>query len=87
MTNQSKELARLQQTVIACRKCSRLVEYLLDTGRELGRKTAILDVSVENPRAEALYTRMGFKVTAERVSGFKNETARVPNHRRMERSL
>lgn len=64
-----------------------LVEHLLEMGRERGRRTAALDVSVENPRAEALYLRMGFIVTAERVSGFKNETARVPNHRRMERPI
>ncbi len=52
-----------------------------------GHTTAALDVSCENPRAQALYERMGFKVTRELQSTFENSTATVPSHRRMELSL
>ena len=65
----------------------KLVEFLLEEGRRLGRTTAALDVSVENPRAEALYDRLGFTVTQELKSKFENTTARVPDHRRMEIQL
>lgn len=66
---------------------SRIVSHLIDCGRELGRHTAALDVSVENPRAQALYERLGFRVTKELPSEYSNETAVVPAHRRMERPL
>ena len=66
---------------------TRLVEHLLNEGRRLGRETAALDVSVENPRAEALYERLGFRTTVEIPSNLENQTARVPGHRRMELSL
>jgi len=61
-----------------------LVERLLAMGREKGRTTAALDVSVENPRAQALYERIGFHVTQELTSTLTNPTATVPDHRRME---
>ncbi len=43
-----------------------------------------LDVSVENPRAEALYTRLGYTVSYELPSEFKNKSGYIPGHRRME---
>jgi len=61
-----------------------LVHHLLGIGREAGRTTAVLDVSVENPRAQALYERLGFVVTKEYPSRLENDTAHVPDHRRME---
>lgn len=60
-----------------------LINYLLADGRRLGRKTAVLDVSVENSRAEALYKRLGFVVTKEVPSHYENQYGRVYNHRRM----
>lgn len=65
----------------------KLVRHLLARAREEGRTLAILDVSVENPRAQALYERLGFKVTSEHPSRLQNATARVPDHRRMELKL
>ena len=62
----------------------KLVDHLIELGRAKGRTLAALDVSVENPRAQALYERIGFTVTSELVSKLDNDTARVPNHRRME---
>ena len=52
-----------------------------------GHTTAALDVSCENPRAQALYERMGFEVVRERHSTLENSTATVPSQRRMELSL
>jgi ribosomal protein S18 acetylase RimI-like enzyme len=65
----------------------RIVEHLLEGGRELGRETAALDVSVENPRAQALYERLGFTPTKECISTLKNRHSYVPSHIRMERAL
>jgi ribosomal protein S18 acetylase RimI-like enzyme len=65
----------------------KLVRHLLDRAKEERRSLAILDVSVENPRAQALYERFGFQVTAEHKSSLQNSTARVPDHRRMELKL
>lgn len=65
----------------------RLVEHLLDGGRALGRRTAALDVAVHNERAYALYERMGFKPTKDRVSTLKNKHSYVPSHIRMELGL
>lgn len=65
----------------------RLIRHLLDRARGEGHALAMLDVSVENPRAQELYERLGFAVTAERRSKFENATARVPDHRRMELRL
>lgn len=64
-----------------------LLEHLLEQGRSRGLPTAALDVAVTNPRAQALYERLGFAVTAERVSTLRNAQAVVASHRRMERGL
>lgn len=61
-----------------------LVEYLLSLDIAKG-KTPALDVAVTNPRAEALYERLGFVVLAERQSNLKNENGAIVNHRRMEK--
>jgi len=65
----------------------KLVQHLLDEGKALGRTTAALDVSVENPRARELYLRMGFKDIVERKSTLKNQHATVPSHIRMEKPI
>lgn len=64
-----------------------LVEELLRQGRAAGLKKAVLDVSVLNPRAQALYERLGFTVAAERPSTLRNAVSFVPDHRRMSRAL
>ena len=61
-----------------------LVEYLLALDAAKG-KTPALDVAVTNPRAQALYQRLGFVVVAERQSNMKNEHGAIVNHRRMEK--
>ncbi len=66
---------------------AKLMNHLIEQGGALGRKTAVLDVSVENPRAEALYERLGFRVTRELESDLSNQYGKVVNHRRMELKL
>lgn len=66
---------------------ARIVQHLLEEGRKHNRPVAVLDVSVENPRAQALYERLGFMVTSENRSSLNNRHAIVPGHRRMELRL
>lgn len=65
----------------------RLIRHLIEQARSGGYPLAVLDVSVENPRAQALYERLGFVVTRACPSRLQNSTARVPDHRRMETQL
>ncbi len=60
-----------------------LVEHFLEQGRQKKRLKAVLDVSVENARAQALYEQIGFRTTEELVSTIPG----VPNHRRLEMPL
>lgn len=64
-----------------------LVHHLLASGRRRGFRIAALDVSATNPRAQALYQRLGFVVRRERASRLGNGRATVPDHRRMELRL
>ena len=64
-----------------------LIAHLLTPERTRGARTAVLDVSAENPRAQALYERLGFRVTQTRHSSFASAYGRIPTHRRMERNL
>jgi ribosomal protein S18 acetylase RimI-like enzyme len=60
-----------------------LVLHLLEEGQRRGCRTAELDVATANPRAEALYERLGFRVRRERTSRLANAQGSVPDHRRM----
>lgn len=53
--------------------------------RELGRRRCALDVSVLNPRGQALYERLGFVVTG--AQHFRGPAAAVADCRRMELPL
>ena len=64
-----------------------LVDHLLDAGRQRGFRQASLDVAQTNPRARALYERLGFVVDQERVSHLAVPHAVVPSHFRMTRVL
>jgi ribosomal protein S18 acetylase RimI-like enzyme len=64
-----------------------LIRHLLDAGSGRGVDAAALDVAATNPRAQALYERLGFVVTRERESRLANAQATVANHRRMELKL
>lgn len=60
---------------------TQLIDYLLRLGCARGLSKAALDVSAENPLAQALYERLGFQVVAQRISSLRG----VPDHRYMER--
>ena len=62
-----------------------LIDELVRQGVARGRHRMVLDVAVSNPRAQALYERLGFGVTGERASSLANKQGVVPGHRRMER--
>lgn len=62
---------------------SQLIAHFLERGRQAGLPMAALDVSVANPRAQALYERLGFVVQAERTSDLPG----VASHRYMQRAL
>ncbi|WP_152220178.1 GNAT family N-acetyltransferase [Pseudomonas sp. SCB32] len=47
---------------------SQLIEHFLQIGRSAGLPMAALDVSTANPKAQALYERLGFSVQVERAS-------------------
>lgn len=64
-----------------------IMEHMHAEGQRLGSSVCALDVSAENPRAEALYARLGYRVVKENPSTLQNEAGRVPDHRRMELDL
>ena len=64
-----------------------LIDELIRRGLQHGRRRMVLDVATSNPRAQALYQRLGFAVTGERRSTLANTQGTVPDHRRMERLL
>ena len=61
-----------------------LIEQLIAQHRRSGIEKVVMDVAVTNPRAQKLYERLGFAVTAERRSRLANAQGVVVNHRRME---
>ncbi|MCP8464039.1 GNAT family N-acetyltransferase [Pseudomonas sp. ZM23] len=62
---------------------SQLIDHLLQRGRRAGVSMAALDVSAANPKAQALYERLGFRVQIERPSHLPS----VADHRYMQRPL
>lgn len=64
----------------------RLTRHLIERGAQEGYARAALDVSVENPRAQELYERLGFEVAWEMRSTLQNRYGAVASHRRMERA-
>jgi len=61
-----------------------LMKALIKKALGAGQHRLVLDVSEENPRAEALYQRMGFSVTKTYTSKLKNKHSYVATHHRME---
>lgn len=59
---------------------SKLIAHAENRARQMGKRGLALDVSVENPSAQKLYERLGFKVLDENPS----PTELVPGHRYME---
>lgn len=66
---------------------ARLVAHLLTLAARPRCRIAVLDVAAGNPRAQALYQRLGFAETAARVSRLGNRDGKVDDHHRMARGI
>ena len=64
---------------------SQMIRHKLAEARQQNYRTFGLDVSVANPRGQALYERLGMKMTREKI--FSDPNAGVANARKMELSL
>ncbi|RLT96818.1 MAG: GNAT family N-acetyltransferase [Ketobacter sp.] len=64
---------------------SQMIQHKLQQAREQGYDLFGLDVSVANPRGQALYSRLGLQVTQEKT--FSNPRAGVNPARKMELAL
>lgn len=64
---------------------SKMIRHKLAEARQQGYRIFGLDVSVANPKGQALYERLGMKAVREKV--FSNPNAGVANCRKMELSL
>jgi ribosomal protein S18 acetylase RimI-like enzyme len=64
---------------------SKLIAHKIAEARQRGYRIFGLDVSVENPRGQALYTRLGLSVKKEKAFALKD--AGVTSARKMELSL
>ena len=64
-----------------------LTRHLLAAADPGRHRVAALDVAVTNPRAEALYARLGFKVDSLRRCALASGHHAVADHRRMSRPL
>ena len=61
-----------------------LIQYQIELARRIRLRKCVLDVAVTNPRAQALYARLGFKVVQESEWEYRNAEIHVPGQRRME---
>lgn len=64
-----------------------LIQHQVELARNLGLRKCTLDVAITNPRAQALYERLGFKVVQENQWNYHGANSHVPGQRRMERVL
>lgn len=64
---------------------TRMIQHKLQEARQQGYDIFGLDVSVANPRGQALYTRLGLNVMKEKT--FSNPKAGVNSARKMELAL
>ncbi len=64
-----------------------LLDRQKEVARGKGRLVYALDVSVNNPRAQKLYERLGFEVTGQNRFRGRRDASAVPDTRRMELCL
>jgi len=64
-----------------------LLTNQIEMARSKGFRRCILDVAVTNPRPQALYERLGFRVVEERKWHVTSSAVRVPDVRHMEMLL
>ncbi|MFY0598245.1 MAG: GNAT family N-acetyltransferase [Cyclobacteriaceae bacterium] len=61
----------------------KLISFLMNEANPKSNNYFVLDASEENPRAQSLYERLGFKVIKCEYSKLKNDYGHVANHFRM----
>jgi len=61
----------------------KLIAFLMQASNPKSINRFVLDVSKENPKAQSLYERLGFKVMKKNYSKLKNSFGHVANHFRM----
>lgn len=61
-----------------------ILQHQIDLARSMGLRKCTLDVAMTNPRAQALYERLGFKVVSEHKWNYPDSEIHVPGQRRME---
>lgn len=64
-----------------------LFNRLFEEGRSAGMTSAVLDVAATNPRAQALYERLGFEVTHTVMEGAHSKHGGIISHYRMKKPL
>ena len=64
---------------------SKMIEHQRDIAAKNGYDTLSLDVADNNPRAESLYTRLGFTIVREKV--FPKKAANIPLTKEMKMAL
>lgn len=64
-----------------------LIAHLMEKFQDRSKGVFVLDVSTENPKAQQLYKRLGFKTTKLVPSTLKSPFGYVPSHYRMERPV
>ena len=62
----------------------KLIQFLIENADKKESDYFVLDVSEENPKAQKLYERIGFKLSTHIHSKLKNNFGYVANHFRME---
>ena len=65
----------------------KFIQFLMDEVESNSSTYFVLDVSEENPKAQRLYERMGFKVHKHIPSNYKSNYGYVPNFFRMHLTL
>ena len=63
----------------------KMMEHLMNKKNQIDDISFVLDVSELNPRAKALYEKLGFTVKSIEKSKLKNQYGSVANHFRMEK--
>ena len=76
----------VREELRGCGIGERLTRHLLASADPKRHRVAALDVAVTNPRAEALYARLGFHVDVLRRSALASRYHAVADHRRMSRA-
>jgi ribosomal protein S18 acetylase RimI-like enzyme len=61
-----------------------LIGHQIELTRNIGMRKCVLDVAITNPRAQALYERLGFKVVQENNWNYPDSTTPMLGERRME---